>query len=89
MIVSIAMNNQKFIAAVENAATQNFNNFMDAIMTLSTSITRNFPAKAKGIERNVSAVETYYGEASGFGNNTCFYCNGVRVNERFLLFSVK
>ena len=88
MIVSIAMNNQKFIAAVENAAKQNFNNFMDTIMTLSTSITRNFPAKAKGIEQNVSAVETYE-EASGCGNNTCFYCNGVRVNERSLLFSVK
>ena len=83
------MNNQKFIAAVENAAKQNFNNFMDTIMTLSTSITRNFPAKAKGIERNVSAVETYEEASDYCGINTCFYCNGVRVNERSLLFSVK
>ena len=58
LISRINTNNQKFNAAVENTANLNSDNFMNAITSLSTSVTRNFPARAKGTKRSVSSVET-------------------------------
>ena len=51
---------------------------MNAITSLSTSVTRNFPARAKGTKRSVSSVETGH---DGSNTDTRFYCNGVHIDQ--------
>ena len=78
LISRINTNNQKFNAAVENTANLNSDNFMNAITSLSTSVTRNFPARAKGTKRSVSSVEA---GRDGSNTDTRFYCNGVHIDN--------
>ena len=77
MISRINTNNQKMNAAVENTANQHSDNFMDAITSLSTSVTRNFPTKAKGTKRSVSLVKS---GNDGSNTDSRFYCNGVHID---------
>ena len=79
LISRINTNNQKFNAAVENTANLHSDDFMDAITALSTSVTRNFPVKAKGTKRSVNSVER--GNDDGRNSDSRFYCNGVHIDS--------
>ena len=53
-----------------------------AVTILSASATCNFPARAKGVKLTVNEVGANEDhQSSGHDADTCFYCNGVHMDE--------